>query len=105
VSAPPENASVSLRTGHLLRVNTYLDLAILGLWTRNPRADLILGMAAASVRAPGPDPAEDGLLEKLRDLISEAREYRSSEDFPAAMARLRVAQDLTSLRIIHITGE
>lgn len=97
--------NASIRTGHLLRIGGYLDMAILAMWTVNPRADLIMGMAEASVRGEGPTPDDETLLRKLHALISEAREYRAADDFPAAMARMRVADDLVSLAVIRLTGE
>ena len=39
---------------------------------------------------------------RLRALIEEARDYYDGDDFPAAMARMRVAQDLVDLRIVAI---
>lgn len=94
-----------VRTAHLLRIGGYLDTAILGMWTANPRADLLIGMAEASVRGEGPDGAEEDLLERLRGLIVEARRYYATNDFPAAMARMRVADDLVALRIVALAGE
>lgn len=95
----------AVRAGHLLRIGGYLDMAILAMWTVNPRADLIMGMAEASVRGEGPAPEDEALLRRLHALISEAREYRDADDFPAAMARMRVADDLVSLAVIRLTGE
>ena len=100
--------SLGLRVGHLSRVSSYLDWATLGMWAVQRRATVMMGMAEASLRHPGPGgesgPDED-LLRRLRDLIAEAREYYAADDFPAAMARMRVAQDLVSLRIIALAGE
>lgn len=72
------------------------------------RAEIAIGMAEASVRGAGPGGPEgpdEELLVRLRALIAEAREYYAADDFPAAMARMRVAENLVALRIIHITGE
>jgi len=103
-----EEATLDVRVGHLMRIGGYLDYAILSMWTGNKRADVIMGMAAASVRAPGPGGPEgpdEELLARLRDLIAEAREYFEAGDFSAAMARMRVAEDLTALHVIRLTGE
>jgi hypothetical protein len=99
-----ESPEIGLRVGHLLRVDSYLDMAILSMWTASPRADMVLGMVEASVRGEGPDGSDADLLEKLRALVGEARRYYAGEDMPAAMARLRVAHDLVSLRIIRVSG-
>jgi hypothetical protein len=103
----PEKVALELRVGHLLRIGGYLDYAILSMWTGR-RAQVVMGMAEASVRGTGPgsaDGPEEELLVELRDLIREAREHHAAEDLPAAMARMRVAEDLVALRIIRITGE
>ena len=101
-----EKASVQLRVGHLLRVNSYLDYAMLSMWAER-RAKVVMGMAEASVRGPGPGGPEgpdEELLAKLRDLIGEAREYHEAGDFPAEMGRMRIAQDLVTLRILRLSG-
>ncbi len=103
-----EEASLELRVGHLLRISSYLDWAVLGMWAVQRRATIMMGMAEASVRGLGPggeDGPDEDLLRRLRDLVAEARDYYAADDFPAAMARMRVAQDLVSLRIIALTGE
>ena len=103
-----EKATLDLRVGHLMRIGGYLDYAILSMWTGHQRADVLMGMAVASVRAPGPGGPEgpdEELLARLRYLIAEAREHYEAGDFPAAMARMRVAEDLTSLHAIRLTGE
>lgn len=97
--------SDTLRVGHLLRVGTYLAMAILSMWQANPRAPVVMGMARASVKGKGPGGNDEDLLEQLRALISEAMDYYEQNQFPAAMARMRVAHDLVGLRIIRITGE
>ena len=105
--AVPEGVPLELRVGHLLRISGYLDMAILSMWA-DRRAGIALGMAEASVRGAGPggpEGPEEELLAKLRDLVGEAREYYAGDDFPAAMARMRVAEDLVSLHIIRLAGE
>lgn len=100
-----EEADLELRIGHLLRISGYLEIAILSMWAGR-RAEIAMGMAEASVRGTGPGgPAgpDEELLAKLRVLVAEAREYHPA-DFPAAMARMRVAEDLLSLYIIRLAG-
>ena len=46
---------------------------------------------------------DEELLRRLRALVAEARDYHAGEDFPAAMARVRVAQDLVDLRIVALS--
>jgi hypothetical protein len=104
---PPGKAPLQLRVGHLLRISGYLDYAILSMWTGR-RAQVVMGMAEASVRGEGPGGTkgpDEELLARLRALVEEAREYHAVEDFPAAIARMRVAEDLVALHIIRITGE
>lgn len=88
-----------------MRISGYLDMAILSMWAVHERVAATMGMAEASVRGAGPGgeggPDEE-FLAKLRDLIGEAREYYAADDFQAAMARMRVAEDLISLRIIRL---
>ena len=98
-----EKATVGLRTGHLLRVSSYLEIAIISMWTGHPRTDLTIGMVEASIRSEGPGGKDEDLLEKVRPLVEEARDYYAGDDFPAAMARMRVAQDLLDLRIVAVT--
>ena len=108
--APDGNGSVPLplRVGHLSRIDTYLDWATLSMWLGTKRAAVVIGMAEASMRGHGPGgpegPDED-LLARLRALVGEAREYYVSGDFPAAMARMRVAHDLVSLQVVRLSGE
>ena len=100
----PEKMARRLRVGHLLRIGTYLDYAILSMWSGR-RPQVVMGMAEASVRGAGPGGPEgpdEGLLATLRGLVGEAREYHASDDFPAAMARMRVAEDLVAVRLIRI---
>ncbi len=102
-----EKAPVALRVGHLLRINSYLDYAMLSMWAER-RARVVMGMVEASVRGAGPGGAEgpdEEVLAKLRDLIGEAREYHEAGDFPAAMARMRVAEDLVAMYTIRLFGE
>jgi hypothetical protein len=99
-----ERATVGLRVGHLLRVSSYLEIAIISMWTGSPRTDLTIGMAEASLRGDAPGGKDEDLLERVRGLVEEARVYQAGGDFPAAMARMRVAQDLLDLRIVALTG-
>ena len=99
-----EKATAGLRVGHLLRVSGYLQIAIISMWTGYPRTDLTIGMVEASIRGEGPGGKDEDLLERIRPLVGEARDYYAGDDFPAAMARMRVAQDLLDLRIVAITG-
>jgi hypothetical protein len=99
-----EKATVGLRAGHLLRVGSYLQIAIISMWTGHPRALITMGMVEASIRSEGPGGKDEDLLERLRALVQEARDYHTGGDFPAAMARMRVAQDLLDLRIVALTG-
>ncbi len=100
-------SSRELRVAHFLRISGYLEYAFVSMWAeRHPEA--VMGMAEASVRGAGPGGPEgpdEELLGQLRYLIEEAREYHASDDFPAAMARLRVAEDLVTLHIIRLTAE
>ena len=41
----------ALRTAHLIRVDSYMDIAILAMWTMSPRVDVMLGMLEASLGA------------------------------------------------------
>ncbi len=100
-----EKQSAALRAGHLLQIGTYVTMAILSMWQANPRARIVMGMAQASVRGKSPDGNDEELLEQLRALISEAIDYYEQNEFPAAMARMRVAHDLTGLQVIRISGE
>lgn len=97
-------ATASLRVGHLLRITGYVETATIAMWTASPRALVMIGMAEASVRGEGPAGEDEDLLERLRPLVREAREFYASGDFPAAMARMRVAQDLADLRIVALAG-
>ena len=90
----PDKASRALRAGHFLRIGSYLDYAILSMWAGR-RPQVVMGMAEASVRGYGPGGASG----------PEAREYHAAGDFPAAMARMRVAEDLVALYTIRISGE
>ncbi len=99
-----EKLTIGLRVGHLLRVSGYLEIAIISMWTGHPRTDVTIGMVEASIRNEGPGGEDEDLLERLRALVEEARAYYAGGDFPAAMARMRVAQDLSDLRIVALTG-
>ncbi len=103
--AREERAAAAARVGHLLRVGNYLEVAIISMWTESPRAGVMLGMVEASVRGTGPGGGDEDMLRQIRDLIGEAREYQGDGDWPAAMARMRVAHDLVDLRIVALAGE
>jgi hypothetical protein len=96
---------VALRTAHLIRVDSYMDIAVLAMWTASPRVDVILGMAEASLRGESPGGKDDDLLEKLRALVKEGRKYLAAGDFFVAMGRMRTAHDLLSLHIIRLSDE
>ncbi len=100
-----ERSDAAMRTAHLLRIDSYMDVAILAMWTSNPRVDTMLGMVEASLRGASPGGKDDELLEKLRALVKEGREYLAGGDFSVAMGRMRVAHDLLSLHIIRSAGE
>jgi hypothetical protein len=99
-----KRGTVGLRVAHLLRVSNYLEIAIISMWTGNPRTDVMIGMVEASLRGDAPGGKDEDLLERIRALVEEARGYHGGGDFPAAMARMRVAQDLLDLRIVALTG-
>ena len=103
--AGKEQASTALRIGHLLRIQTYLNMAILSMWQSSPRAPAIIGMARASIKGKGPGGHEEEALEILRALLDEAAEYYEKGDFPPAMSRMRVANDLVSFHTIRLAGE
>ena len=94
---------VALRTAHLIRVDSYMDFAILAMWTSNPRVDVILGMLEASLRGESPGARDEDLLEKLRVLVKEGRAYLAAGDFGVAMGRMRTAHDLLSMHIIRLS--
>jgi hypothetical protein len=98
-----EKTMVGLRAGYLLRVSGYLEIAIISMWTGSPRTDLTIGMVEACLRGEGASGKDEALLERVRPLVQEARDYHAGGDFPAAMARLRVAQDLLDLWIVVLT--
>ena len=101
--AGEERLKVGLRVGHLLRVSGYMEIAIISMWTGDSRADVTIGMVEASLRSEGPGGEDEDLFERLRGLGEEARSYYAGGDFPAAMARMRVAQDLSDLRIVALS--
>ena len=101
--AGEEKLRAGLRVGHLLRVSGYLEIAIISMWTGHPRTDVTIGMVEASIRNEGPGGKDEDLLEVLRALVEEARGYYASGDFSAAMARMRVAQDLSDLRVVALS--
>jgi hypothetical protein len=98
-----EKAGAALRTAHLLRIDNYMDIAILAMWTASPRVDVMIGMAEASLRGGSPGGKDDDLLEILRALVREGREYMAAGDFFVAMGRMRTAHDLLSLHIIRLS--
>jgi len=100
-----ERAGVALRTAHLLRINSYMDIAILSMWTMSPRVDTMIGMVEASLRGESPGGEDDDRLEKVRALVREGREYLSGGEFSVAMGRMRVAHDILALHIIRLSGE
>lgn len=89
----------------MLRINSYIDMAIVSMFMGSPRAESLIGMVLASMRGPGLVESDEELLKRLRDLVGEAKDYFSREDPPSAIARMRVAQDLLALRIIGIADE
>jgi hypothetical protein len=103
--AREEVVTTGARVGHLLRITNYLEIAVMSMWTGSPRAPVMLGMVETSVRGEGLGGKDEDLLEKLRGLVGEAKEYYAGGDFPAAMARMSVAHDLVDLRIIALTEE
>lgn len=103
--ASRESAATDLRLGHLLRVNGDLEISILAMWMNSPRAKVMIGMTQASLRGGGPGGTDEEFFEKLRMLVREAREFYAADDFPPAMARMRVAHDLVGLKIISVGSE
>ena len=102
-----KTSPLELRVGHFLRISSYLDYAMLSMWAER-RPQVVMGMAEASVRGVGPEGAEgpdEEILTRLRNLIGEAREYHAADEFSAAMARMRVADDLVALHTIRLCGE
>ena len=97
-----ERADLATRTAHLLRIHSYMDIAIISMWTNSPRVDVVLGMVVGSLRGDSPANTDDELLAQLRGLVGEGRAYLADGDPPAAMARMRVAQDLTALYLIRL---
>jgi hypothetical protein len=95
----------ALRTAHLIRVDSYMDMAILAMWTASRRVDVMLGMLEASLRGESPGGRDEDLLEKLRALVKEGREYLAAGDFFVAMGRMRTAHDLLSMHIIRLSDE
>ena len=93
----------AIRTAHLVRIDSYMDFAIFAMWTASPRVDVMLGMVDASLRGGSPGGKDDDLLEKLRALVKEGREYLAEGDFFVAMGRMRTAHDLLSLHVIRLS--
>ena len=100
-----EGVTTGIRVGHLLRITNYIEIAVISMWTGSPRTSVMLGMVEASVRGEGPGGIDEDLLQELRALVGEAKEYHASDDFPAAMARMSVAHNLVDLRIIALSTE
>ena len=96
-------ADATIRTAHLVRIDSYMDFAILAMWTSSPRVDVMLGMVEASLRGRSPGGKDDDLLERLRSLVKEGREYLADGDFFVAMGRMRTAHDLLSLHVIRLS--
>ena len=96
-----EKANGRLRAAHLLRIHSYMDIAIISMWTNSPRVDIMLGMAEASLRGEGPGGADETLLETLRPIVGEARAYLADGEFLPAMSRMRVAHDTLALYLIQ----
>ncbi len=97
-----ERADLATRTAHLLRIHSYMDIAIISMWTNSPRVDVVLGMVVGSLRGDSPANTDDELLDQLRGLVGEGRAYLADGDPPAAMGRMRVAQDLMALYLIRL---
>ena len=95
----------ALRTAHLIRVDSYMGIAILAMWIASPRVDVMLGMVEASLRGESPGARDEDLLERLRPLVKEGREYLAAGDFFVAMGRMRTAHDLLSMHIIRLSEE
>lgn len=104
LSKGPEKAAAEVRTGHLLRVGSYMDIAVISMWGGSPRVPVLLGMVAAGLRGEGPGGGDEDLLARLRPIVEEARGFYDADDFPAAMSRMRVANDLLDLRIVALAG-
>ena len=100
-----EEATVALRVAYLIRITSYVDVAIVSLWSQSPRVPVMIGMVEAGVRGRGPGGEDEDLLGRLRALVGEAQRYNADGDFPAAMARMRVAHDLLDLRVIALAGD
>ncbi len=100
-----ERADAAVRLAYLLRIHSYLDIAIVAMWTSSPRVDIMIGMAEASLRGDDPGGEAAGPLREIRALVGEARGYQAADDFSAAMGRMRVALDLLALHIIGLSDE
>ncbi len=93
----------ALRIAHLLRINSYLDIAINAMWTANPRVDTMIGMAEASLRGKSPGGEDEEVLANVRYLVREGRAYLAGGDLSVALGRMRVAQDIVSLHLIRLS--
>lgn len=98
-----ERSDLPTRTAHLLRIHSYIDIAILGMWTNNPRVDVLLGMVEGSLRGKSPAGMDDALISQVRGLVAEGRAYLKDSDFEVALGRMRVAQDLLALYLIRLS--
>lgn len=94
---------MAFRTAHLLRIDSYMDIAILAMWTMNPRVDVMIGMVEASLRGESPGRKDDELLQQVRALVREGRAYLAGGEFSVAMGRMRVAHDIVALHIIRLS--
>lgn len=100
-----EKPNGRLRAAHLLRIHSYLDIAVISMWTNNPRVDVMLGMVEASLRGKSPGAADDAVLEAVRPLVREARAYLADGEFLPAMGRMRVAHDTLALYLIQLSDD
>ena len=94
-----------LRAAHLLRTHSYMDIAVISMWTNSPRVDIMLGMAEASLRGQSPGGADEAVLETVRPLVVEARAYLADGNFLPAMSRMRVAHDTLALYLIQLSDD
>ncbi len=69
-----ERADAALRTAHLLRIDSYMDIATIAMWTSSPRVDTMLGMVEASLRGGSPGGKDDELLGRLQKKLGRTKE-------------------------------
>lgn len=98
-------ATNRLRTAHLLRLERYVNIAMIGMWMRNERSRKTIGMALACAGERPPGGADEEMAACIRELLAEARDFYDKEAFAPTMTRLRVAADMCSLRVIELSGE